>query len=130
MTDFRSPCPIASALDLIGDRWTLVVVRDAVTGKRRFGEFAASPERIPTNILADRLRRLERDGILARRLYQARPRRYEYVLTERGAELLPILQALGRWGGKHIPQRWTPPAWFAEATPASVLGRLSVMRQG
>ena len=81
----RSQCPIASSLDLLGDRWTLVVVRDALLfGKTRFADFLASGEGISTNLLTDRLKRLEREGILERRAYQQRPPRYEYLVTAKG----------------------------------------------
>lgn len=125
MDDHRSQCPLASALDLLGDKWSLVVVRDATVGKRRYGDFLGSPEGIPTNILADRLKRLERLGILRKQVYQARPRRYEYLLTEKGADLLPVLQQLVHWARKHIPNRWSPPPWFVEATPERLLERLA-----
>ncbi len=60
----RSACPMACTLDIVGDRWTLLVIRDLLTGKKRYSDFLASPEKIPTNILADRLRRLEREGLV------------------------------------------------------------------
>jgi len=94
----RSPCPIAGALDLIGDRWTLLVVRDLMFyGKRRFAEFLTSPEGIATNILADRLERLERSGLIKRRRYQDRPPREEYRLTARGRALDPVVSAVDDW---------------------------------
>jgi len=108
----RSGCPIATALDQIGDRWTLVVVRDLINGKARFAEFLASPERITTNVLTDRLATLERDGLVARRRYQDRPPRYEYLLTEKGAALLPVLQDLCRWANRFMPETWRPPESF------------------
>jgi len=114
---YRSLCPVAAALDLIGDKWSLVIVRDMMIKKRRYQDFQNSPERIPTNILANRLKTLERHGIIKRRRYQTRPIRYEYVLTRKGAELLPVLQQLALWGHKHIPGRWTPPEWFLRARP-------------
>ncbi len=113
----RSPCPIASWLDFFGDKWTLVIVRDLTGGKRRYSEFQASPEGIPTNILADRLKRLEAIGVVTRRLYREHPPRYEYRLTRRGAELLPVLQAMAQWGRKHIARSWELPEWFTSATP-------------
>ena len=116
--EFRSQCPIASSLDLFGDRWTLIVLRSIFVGARRFGELAAASDRIATNILADRLERLERYGLVSRRAYQDAPPRYEYALTEAGADLLPVLQALAAWGGRHIPGRWPAPDWFRNATPA------------
>ena len=108
----RSGCPIAATLDLVGDRWSLVIVRDLLTGKRRFGEFLASPEGIPTNILSDRLRRMAAAGLIARRPYQERPPRFEYTLTDRGVALMPVLQAMCRWANAHVPGTWTPPQWF------------------
>ncbi|MBN9432925.1 MAG: helix-turn-helix transcriptional regulator [Bosea sp.] len=116
-TDFRSQCPIASALDLFGDRWSLVVLRTIFAGAHRFGELAAASERISTNILADRLERLEAFGLIEKRLYQQAPERHEYRLTRRGADLLPVLQALARWGVAHIPERWQLPPWFADGRP-------------
>ncbi len=110
----RSLCPIATTLEIIGDKWTLVVVRDLLTGKRRYGEFLASPEGIPTNILADRLKRLELEGLIEKQPYQQRPLRNEYVLTDKGTGLLPVLQEICRWGNRYFPGTWTPPASFME----------------
>jgi DNA-binding HxlR family transcriptional regulator len=97
-TPLRSSCPVACALDLVGDRWTLLVIRDLFAGKHRFGQFLASPEHIPTNILADRLKRLETAGLLAHMAYSQHPPRYEYHLTERGRTLEPLLDAIAVWG--------------------------------
>lgn len=115
--EFRSQCPVASALDLLGDKWTLVVLRTILAGRHRYGELLDVPERIATNILADRLDRLERYGLATKTAYQENPARYEYWLTERGADLLPVLQALAVWSDKHIPDRWSSPAWFTEGRP-------------
>jgi DNA-binding HxlR family transcriptional regulator len=100
---------------LVGDKWSLLLVRDMILGKRRFGEFLESPEGIPTNILADRLRRMEDVRLIKRRLYQSRPRRFEYLLTERGEGLWPVLQALSRFGKAHIPGTRVPPERFMRA---------------
>lgn len=108
----RSPCPISAALDLIGDRWSLLVIRDLLVGKKRYSEFLASPERITTNILAERLRRLEAGGLITSTAYSAHPPRYEYSLTARGRDLHPLLQELCRWGQRHVPDTWKPPAAF------------------
>jgi DNA-binding HxlR family transcriptional regulator len=94
----RSGCPVAGALDVVGDRWTLLVVRDLLRGKKRFGELAASSERIPTNILAERLKRLERAGLVSATPYSEHPPRYEYVLTPAGRDLGPVLTAIAEWG--------------------------------
>jgi DNA-binding HxlR family transcriptional regulator len=101
--DHRSNCPIACTLDLVGDRWTLLVLRDMFLGKTRYDEFLASPEKISTNILADRLRRLEDMGMVAKQPYGTHRKRMEYRLTERGRSLLPILQAMVEWGKANVP---------------------------
>ncbi len=107
----RSPCPIANTLDLVGDKWTLLIVRDLLFfGKRQYREFSASPEGIPSNILADRLKRLERAGLVAKTPYQQRPVRYAYALTTVGADLKPVLLALIEWGNRHIAGTFRPPA--------------------
>ncbi len=98
----RSSCPIAGALDVIGDRWTLLVVRDLFAGKRRYGEFQASTEGVPTNILADRLARLARAGLVDRVAYQKHPPRHDYRLTPAGEELRPVLGALAAWGLRRV----------------------------
>jgi DNA-binding HxlR family transcriptional regulator len=98
----RSRCPVACVLDLIGDRWSLLVVRDVMRGKRRFSDFLQSPEGIPTNILTDRLKRLVRAGVIARRRYSDHPPRVEYVLTNKGEDLRPIMRAMVDWGVRHV----------------------------
>jgi DNA-binding HxlR family transcriptional regulator len=118
MTDFRSICPVASALDIIGDKWTLVVLRSILLGKRRYSQLLEMPEGIATNILADRLALLEREGLVTRKPYQQRPVRHEYVLTEKGADLLPVIQALIAWSAKHIPGRLDLPEAYSRAQPA------------
>jgi DNA-binding HxlR family transcriptional regulator len=100
--EFRSPCPIACVLDILGDKWTLLVIRDLLFNKHRFGEFVASPEGIPTNILADRLKRLEAEGIVKKEPYQSNPVRMEYFLTSKGAELGKVLGAMRTWAEHHV----------------------------
>ena len=99
----RSPCAVANSLDIVGDKWSLLVVRDLLHGKRTYKELADSPERIPTNILADRLKRLEEAGIVSSTPYQERPVRYAYTLTPKGKDLGDVLLAFVRWGKRHIP---------------------------
>src|ERR1700758_2525537 len=89
----RSACAIANSLDIVGDKWSLLVVRDLLHGKRTYGELANSPEGIPTNILAERLKRLEAAGIIVSTPYQQRPIRYAYTLTPKGSALGDVLQA-------------------------------------
>ncbi len=99
----RSACAIANSLDIVGDKWSLLVVRDLMHGKQTYGELADSPERIPTNILADRLERLEGAGIITSAPYQERPVRYAYALTPKGKALGEVLLAFVRWGKQYIP---------------------------
>ena len=99
----RSNCAVASTLDIVGDKWSLLVIRDLFAGKSTYGELLASDERMPTNILADRLRRLEEAGIVAKSAYQERPVRFAYTLTPKGRDMGEILIAIVRWGRKHIP---------------------------
>ena len=99
----RSTCPITCALDVFGDRWTLVVLRDVVLGgKRRFGEIAR-PEGIATNVLAERLKRLEQLEIVDKRRDPEDGRRFVYTPTEKGADLIPTLLEIGIWGARHTP---------------------------
>ena len=98
----RSVCPISNLLDIVGDKWTLLVIRDLFLGKRRFAEFAESDEKMPTNILAGRLKRMEKLGLLKKNPYQKNPVRFEYVLTEKGKALEPIIKEMVRWGLQYV----------------------------
>ena len=102
----RSPCPVACMLDVLGDKWTLLVVRDILFGKHTFKELQQSPEKIPSNILADRLKRLHQEKIIERALYQERPKRYAYNLTEKGLDLKPVMQSLISWSNKYNPDTY------------------------
>ncbi len=97
----REACSIARTVSVIGDRWTLLVLRDCFLGVRRFDDFQ---ERlgVTRHILADRLRKLVADGVLARVPYQERPRREEYRLTPKGLDLHPLMMALVHWGNVHM----------------------------
>lgn len=96
----RSPCPLACGLDLFGDRWTLLVVRDLLFGAERFKDFSASPEHIPTNLLADRLNRLREHGIVEQVAAADGSRHPAYRLTAKGEGLRPVLEAMRDWGLK------------------------------
>ena len=98
----RSNCAVASTLDIIGDKWSLLVIRDLFAGKSTYGELLTADERVPTNILADRLRRLEEAGIIEKSAYQERPLRFAYALTPKGRDMGEILVAIVRWGKKHL----------------------------
>ena len=94
----RSLCPVACSLDIIGDRWTLLIVRDLFFGRTRFKDFTASPEGIPTNILTDRLKRLLAHGIIEQIPAEDGTKRLAYRLTKKGKELGPMLKAMRDWG--------------------------------
>lgn len=101
--EFRSQCSIARTLELVGDKWTLLVVRDLMWhGKRTFQALQTSAEGMPTNILADRLKRLEAWGLVRREPYQQRPVRYAYHLTDEGRSLEPVLLGIMSWGHEHL----------------------------
>lgn len=99
----RSTCPVARTLDLVGDRWTLLVIRDLLTGEKRYSELLAAAEHIPTNILAERLKRLERAGLVERVPYSQHPPRFTYRLTTEGRGLGNAIDALATWGLAHFP---------------------------
>jgi len=94
----RSSCPVACSLDIFGDRWTLLLIRDLFFGRTRFKDFVASPEGIPTNILADRLERLLARGIVEQIPAQDGTKRMAYRLTKKGKALGPVLKAMRDWG--------------------------------
>lgn len=100
---------MACTLDVLGDRWSLLVVRDLMRGKRRYAEFAESKEGIPTNILAERLKRLAAQGVIRSRRYSEHPPRVEYELTAKGEDLRPIMGAMVEWGVRHAGGRTPPP---------------------
>lgn len=97
----RLKCPIASTLDIVGDRWVLLIVRDLLRGRRRYSELAESVEGIPPAVLASRLRLLEEHGAVERRLYSNHAGRYEYLLTHKGHDLGLVVGALAAWGEKY-----------------------------
>ena len=99
----RSHCPVSCILEIIGDKWTLLVVRDLFFDNHTFKDLLASPEKIPTNILANRLKRLEDSGLIRRELYQERPKRYTYHLTEKGFDLEPVMRSMMIWSNKYMP---------------------------
>jgi DNA-binding HxlR family transcriptional regulator len=94
----RSPCPVACSLDILGDRWSLLVVRDLMMGRERFRDFTASPENIPTNILSERLERLLSHDIVKQVPATDGTRRSAYRLTKKGEALKPVLAAMRDWG--------------------------------
>jgi DNA-binding HxlR family transcriptional regulator len=101
-------CSIAKSLEVIGERWSLLIVRDVMNGNRRFGEMQESLG-IARNVLSSRLQRLIEEDILERRAYQQSPARYEYFLTEKGLDLWPALISLLGWGDRHSAGPEGPP---------------------
>jgi DNA-binding HxlR family transcriptional regulator len=120
---YNQACPIARTLDLIGDRWTLLILRDLFLGKTRFSQFRRSDPAPPPRLLSQRLQRLEEHGLIERVIYNARPVRAEYHLTEKGRTLFPVLRELVTWGLDHLFEdseaelRDTVEAYVAERVP-------------
>ncbi|MFC6332004.1 winged helix-turn-helix transcriptional regulator [Paenibacillus septentrionalis] len=111
----RSNCPIAFSLDLIGDSWSLLIIRDIIfAGKRTFGEFLASDEGIARNILTNRLSRLENLGLISKKPHPSDKRKDLYELTDSGLDFIPILLELSVWGAKHEPETAEALAWLAD----------------
>jgi len=95
-------CPVARALDIIGERWTILLLRDLfLQGPRRFQDFQESLAGVAPNTLSARLKAMEEQGLIARRVYSDHPPRHEYHLTDKGKSLGPVLKALREWGQRH-----------------------------
>ena len=99
---YDQACPVAKALEVLGDRWTLLMVRDLLRGARRFQDFQTSLPGIAPTILSDRLKLMEEHGLIARRFYSDHPPRAEYFLTDKGQELGMVVGALAVWGTRHV----------------------------
>jgi DNA-binding HxlR family transcriptional regulator len=100
----RSGCPISFSLDFIGDKWTLLILRDIMLHeKSTYGEFSSSQEKIATNILADRLSMLEGNGFLSKQVGEDKKSKFVYRITEKGIELVPVIMELALWGSKYNP---------------------------
>jgi DNA-binding HxlR family transcriptional regulator len=98
----QEDCPVARTLDLIGERWSVLILRDLfLEGPRRFQDFQESLSGVAPNTLSARLKQMEASGLITRRLYSEHPPRLEYHLTEKGKSLGPVLRALREWGQKH-----------------------------
>ncbi len=105
----QSGCPIAFTLDLLGDKWSLLIIRDMIfLGKRNYGEFLNSPEKIASNILANRLKRLEDVEIVTKTQDPVNQKKYIYKLTPKGIGLIPMLLEIIQWGAKHDPETTAP----------------------
>ena len=105
-------CSVARTISVIGDRWTRLILRDAFLRVRRFEEFERRLG-ITRHILADRLKQLVAAGVLARIAYQECPKRYEYRLTEKGLDLIPVLVEMANWSAEYDPHTAAPASWIA-----------------
>jgi len=105
----RSTCPISFSLDVLGDKWTLLILRDMVfAGKSTYGEFLQSPEKMATNILADRLATLDAQGFVTKQVAADKKSKFTYRLTEKGLDLIPLLLEIIQWGTKYSPAGSSP----------------------
>ena len=105
----RSTCPISTSLDVLGDKWTLLILRDIVfAGKSTYGQFLQSAEKMATNILADRLTVLESHGLVTKAVAADKKSKFTYRLTEKGVDVVPILVEFVLWGAKHCPTTIDP----------------------
>jgi DNA-binding HxlR family transcriptional regulator len=102
---YGQACPVAKTLELVGDRWTLLIVRDLLAGTRRFQDLQKSLPGIAPNILSDRIKLMEEHGLITRRFYSEHPPRAEYELTAKGKELATVVGALAAWGSRHVYSR-------------------------
>jgi DNA-binding HxlR family transcriptional regulator len=99
---YGQACPVAKSLELVGERWTLLIVRDLLGGAQKFQDLEASLPGIAPALLSERLKRLEAHGLVTRRFYSEHPPRAEYLLTDRGRELGVVIGALATWGSRHL----------------------------
>ncbi len=98
---YNQVCSIARTLDIVGDRWTILIVRDLFMGRTRFNQLLETSPGLPSKLLSDRLKKLEEHGLIERVVYSQHPLRAEYHLTEEGRSLAPVLDAIARWGLDH-----------------------------
>ncbi len=129
--DARSTCPISTGLEILGDRWTLLVIRDMMfAGKRHFREFLQSEEGVSSNVLADRLAMLVERGLVTRRDDPSHAQKAIYSLTEAGIALLPVIAALSQWTQVHYPETRRPEARpFLKGDDAAVAELQKLLRQ-
>jgi DNA-binding HxlR family transcriptional regulator len=122
-------CSIARTLEVIGERWTILIVRDAFLGVRRFDDFQRSLG-LSRGVLTDRLNRLVEAGILERRLYHEHPPRHEYRLTDKGRDLWPVTMALVKWGDRYLAEDGPPRLFLHRGCGGEVTERLTCSKCG
>jgi len=116
----RSDCPISYALDFFGDKWTFLIIRDFVfDGKKFYSDFLKSKEGIATNILSDRLKKLENNGVIASKVYEKLKTKKEYVLTEKGKQLIPVLVEMMLWSSKYNKELAIPQTFIDKASTST-----------
>ncbi|HLY65624.1 MAG TPA: winged helix-turn-helix transcriptional regulator [Chloroflexota bacterium] len=143
MKSYGQYCPIARTLDLLGDKWTLLIVRELLRGRRRFRDIEAGLPGIPPNLLSDRLKVLEQSRIVTREYFRELPPRVEYLLTERGSSLAPVLESIAAWGMEYMMDGEVPcdrvdpellffhlPRFFCPEKGADVQGTVEVRLSG
>jgi len=129
-TKRRSKCPVTFALDRFGDKWSLLIVRDLMfRGRETYGEFLESGEGIATNVLADRLKCLETEGLIKKSQDPENRRRYLYRLTDKGIDLAPVLLEMIRWSAKYDAKTGTPQA-FLDMLENDMEGLIRKVREG
>lgn len=125
----RSDCPVSYALDFFGDKWTFLVIRDLVQGKKFYKDFLSSKEGIATNILSDRLKKLEHNGLVESRVYEKLKTKKEYGLTEKGKDLIPVMIEMMIWSDKH-QKGLDLPRGFVKLARKDRAGLISEIRAG
>jgi DNA-binding HxlR family transcriptional regulator len=127
----RSDCPISSALDIFGDKWSLLVMRDLLfRNKSHYREFLASEEGVATNILADRLARLQAAGLVEKTDDDPRSGKQAYVATSKGKDLIPLLLEMMLWSAQHEPQTGAPAVLIAELKKDQIKTTRAIRQQG
>lgn len=121
----REPCPIARTTDLVGDWWTPMVMREAFLGRKRFDEFQETLG-VSRAVLTQRLARLVDEGLLERRLYEERPPRHEYLLTDKGRAFYDVLAAMWRWGSDWLWDEGAPPVQLVRRDSGAVVNPVVV----
>ncbi|EST52585.1 HxlR family transcriptional regulator [Brevibacillus panacihumi W25] len=109
----KSDCPINFTVEIFGDTWSLLIIRDMIAlGKKTFSEFLELEERIGPSVLTDRLAHLEAKGVITKKQSETDKRKFIYSITEKGLDLIPIVYEMALWGSKHSPNPVAPDAWF------------------
>ena len=126
---YQQHCPIAMTLDVIGERWTIIIIRDLYFGRTRFNDLLAASPGMSTKILSERLKLLEQHGLVRREVYSEHPLRAEYHLTDKGLSLEPVLNAIGAWGGQNLVPKKEQAALLAKIDSMRPRNRASAVER-